>query len=88
MLNVNIPANPSDDSFKIVNLCERMYTPHVEKRLDPRGKPYYWIGGEPYESSYESKSDGYALRNLGKTTITPIKIDMTGDMASLHEWLD
>lgn len=87
MLNVNIPANPSDDSFKIVNLCERMYTPHVEKRLDPRGKPYYWIGGEPYES-YESKSDGYALRNLGKTTITPIKIDMTGDMASLHEWLD
>lgn len=87
LLNVNIPANPSDDSFKIVNLCERMYTPHVEKRLDPRGKPYYWIGGEPYES-YESKSDGYALHNLGKTTITPIKIDMTGDMASLHEWLD
>lgn len=87
LLNVNVPANPSDDSFEIANLTERMYIPTVEKRLDPREKPYYWIDGILNES-HESGSDGHALHNLGKTTITPIKIDMTGDMTKLREWLD
>ena len=86
LLNVNIPAHPSDDSFEIAHLSERMYTPVIDKRLDPRGKPYYWIGGEPYES-YKPGSDGHALRNQHKTTITPIKIDLTSDMSSLREWL-
>ncbi len=87
LLNVNIPANPSDDEIKIAHLSERMYNPVIEKRLDPRGKPYYWIGGEPYES-HENGSDGHALQELQKTSITPIKIDLTSDMSLLKEWLD
>ncbi len=86
LLNVNIPANPSDDEFEVVNLSKRMYIPKIEERLDPRGKPYYWIGGEPYES-HKPGSDGHALRRLQKTTITPIKIDLTSDMSLLREWL-
>lgn len=87
LLNVNIPENPSDDEIKIAHLSERMYNPVIEKRLDPRGKPYYWIGGEPYES-HENGSDGHALQELQKTSITPIKIDLTSDMSLLKEWLD
>ena len=87
LLNVNIPANPSDDEIKIAHLSERMYNPVIEKRLDPGGKPYYWIGGEPYES-HENGSDGHALQELQKTSITPIKIDLTSDMSLLKEWLD
>ena len=87
LLNVNIPANPSDDEFQIANLSERMYNPVIEKRLDPRGKPYYWIGGEPYESHVPG-SDGHTLSKLCKTSITPIKIDLTSDMSLLKEWLD
>ena len=87
LLNVNIPANPSDDEFQIANLSERMYNPVIEKRLDPRGKPYYWIGGEPYESHVPG-SDGHTLGKLCKTSITPIKIDLTSDMSLLKEWLD
>lgn len=86
LLNVNIPENPSDDTFEVANLSERMYVPVIDKRQDPRGKPYYWIGGEPYES-HESGSDGHALCTLKKTSITPIKIDLTSDISLLREWL-
>lgn len=87
ILNVNVPANPSDNEFEIVHLSERMYIPVIDKRMDPRGKPYYWIGGEPYDG-HNLGSDGYALHNLGKTTITPIKIDQTNNIDLLQEWLD
>ena len=87
ILNVNVPANPSDDEFEIAHLSERMYLPVMDKRLDPRGKAYYWIGGEEY-TKYKPGSDGYALRNLGKTTITPIKIDQTSHIDLLREWLE
>lgn len=87
LLNVNIPANPSDEEFEVVRLGYRMYTPVIEKRLDPRGKPYYWIGGEPYDLD-EPGSDGYELRRCQKTTITPLKIDLTSDMSLLKEWFD
>ena len=86
ILNVNVPENPSDDEFEIAHLSERMYLPVIDKRLDPRGKPYYWIGGEQYEK-HGTGSDGYALTK-GKTTITPIKIDQTGNIDSLREWLE
>ena len=86
LLNVNIPANPVDDEFEVVKLGKRMYTPVMEKRLDPRGQPYYWIGGEPY-SSDEKGSDGYELKVSRKTTITPLKIDLTGDLKILKDFL-
>ena len=87
LLNVNIPENPSDDEFEVSFLSERMYVPVIEKRLDPRGKPYYWIGGEPYDK-HSSGSDGHALCNLGKATITPLKIDLTSELNSLKKWLE
>lgn len=86
LLNVNVPANPSDEEFEIVVLGDRMYSPVVEQRLDPRGKPYYWIDGDLYEFN-KPGSDGYELRMKQKTTITPIKIDQTSDINSLKEWL-
>ena len=87
LLNVNIPANPVNDEFEVVKLGNRMYTPVMEKRLDPRGEPYYWIGGEPYNSD-EKGSDGYELKISKKTTITPLKIDLTGDLKELKDYLD
>lgn len=87
LLNVNIPANPVNDEFEVVKLGNRMYTPVMEKRLDPRGEPYYWIGGEPYNSD-EKGSDGYELKISQKTTITPLKIDLTGNLKELKDYLD
>ena len=87
LLNVNIPENPVDEEFEVVRLGKRMYVPVIDKRQDPRGKPYYWIGGEPYESDAPG-TDSYELRKAQKTTITPLKIDLTSDMSLLKEWLD
>ena len=87
LLNVNIPENPVDDEFEVVKLGKRMYVPVMEKRLDPRGQPYYWIGGEPYTSD-EKGTDGYELKGLQKTTITPLKIDLTGDLKVLKDYLE
>ncbi|WP_458402863.1 5'/3'-nucleotidase SurE [Methanobrevibacter sp.] len=87
LLNVNIPENPINEDFEVVKLGKRMYTPVMDKRLDPRGKPYYWIGGDPYEDD-EPGSDGYELRKAQKTTVTPLKIDLTGDLNLLKEWID
>ena len=64
-----------------------MYKPIVETRLDPRGKPYYWINGELYKS-HRAGSDGYSLSNLNKTSITPIKIDQTASLKDLEDFLD
>ena len=86
LLNVNIPANPTDDEFEVARLGKRMYVPVIHKRLDPREKPYYWIGGDPYEFD-EPGSDGYELKKSQKTTVTPLTIDMTGDMGLLKKWL-
>ncbi len=86
LLNVNIPANPINEEFEVVTLGKRMYVPIIEKRLNPREKPYYWIGGDPYESDVPG-TDGHALRKYQKTTVTPLKIDLTSDMSLLKEWL-
>lgn len=86
LLNVNVPANPSDEEFEVSTLSDRMYLPVIEKRQDPRGKPYYWIDGE-LNDSHTTGSDGHTLHELKKTSITPLKIDLTSDMSMLREWL-
>ena len=86
LLNVNVPANPIDEEFEVVRLGKRMYIPVIHERLDPREKPYYWIGSFPYDFD-EPGSDGYELKKAQKTTITPLTIDLTGDMSLLKEWL-
>lgn len=87
LLNVNVPENPVDDEFEVVKLGKRMYVPIMEKRLDPRDQPYYWIGGEPYNSDKKG-TDGYELKVSQKTTITPLKIDLTGDLDLLRDFLE
>ena len=50
--------------------------PHrVEKRLDPRGRPYFWINGPLLEDAEEG-TDVHAVRK-GNISITPITLDCT-----------
>ncbi len=60
LLNVNIPAVASD-AIKGVVLARqgiRRYFDLFEKRVDPRGKTYYWLAGEVLEA-VEDIPDGY-----------------------------
>lgn len=87
LLNLNIPASPKSDKIKIVKLGKRMYSPIIKTRLDPRGKPYYWIDGVPYEGDVEN-TDGHCLIKEGISTLTPISIDNTSDIDGLKKWIN
>jgi 5'-nucleotidase len=53
------------------------FTNTYEKRVDPRGKVYYWLAGELITDSDEVGTDIAAVRKNNKISITPISYDMT-----------
>ncbi len=76
LLNVNIPSLKKIKGHKITSLGKRFYNDVVIEKIDPRGKKYYWIGGEMDRWEGGEKSDFYALKG-GYVTITPLHFDMT-----------
>lgn len=86
-LNLNIPSSPDNDKLKLTRLGKRMYKVHIEKRLDPRGRPYYWIDGVPQEKD-DPGTDVHVLREENCATITPISLDASTDLDLIREWLD
>jgi 5'-nucleotidase len=65
----------------------RVYRDALVERRDPRGRPYYWIGGEAPSGVAEPGTDFWALQE-GLVSITPLQLDLTasGEMASLDAW--
>ena len=59
LLNVNIPAVPQTDIAGVMLTRQgiRRYIDLFEKRVDPRGKTYYWLAGELLEDVPESEMD-------------------------------
>ena len=49
LINVNVPAIPLGDeaAFEVTRLGKRIYQDQLIERQDPRGIPYFWIGGPP-----------------------------------------
>ena len=78
ILNVNVPLLDSDDivGVAITELGRKMFTDDYEKRVDPRGKVYYWMAGELITESEDAKTDIAAVRN-NKISITPVTYEMT-----------
>ncbi|MEM0214959.1 MAG: 5'/3'-nucleotidase SurE [Archaeoglobaceae archaeon] len=85
VLNINIPRNFTG-KLAITRLARKMYETKVEKRLDPRGREYYWIHGIEIENA-EPGTDIHALRN-GFVSITPISLNATSDCEALRGWMD
>ncbi|MEN6330000.1 MAG: 5'/3'-nucleotidase SurE [Methanobacteriaceae archaeon] len=85
-LNLNIPSHPVDDQIKITNLGERMYRVHITERLDPRGRAYYWIDGDPVEDDQKG-TDVHSLKIDNTTTLTPISLDCTAPLDLMKEWI-
>ncbi len=77
LLNVNIPpAERTDLPWKVTRLGNVEYPIQIEKRDDPWGVPYYWIGGYPPKYDSEVGTDCWAVQQ-GFVSITPLKLDMT-----------
>ena len=88
--NVNVPNLPPEEikGVEVTRLGHRCYVNRMEKRLDPRGRPYYWFTGEPVERDCSPGTDIAAV-DAGKISITPLHFDLTShaDLAPLVEAL-
>ena len=89
LLNVNIPYLEEKEikGYTISRQGIRIYKDQLVKREDPRGRPYYWIGGDPPGGVSEAGTDFGDLAS-GYVSITPIQLDMTAYslMEELKSW--
>jgi 5'-nucleotidase len=89
LLNVNVPALPPDEiaGVMITRQGLRIYRDELIHRLDPRGRPYYWIGGEPLGEELQEGTDEWAVAH-DCISITPLQLDLTanGLLDQLRDW--
>jgi len=89
LLNVNAP-NLSQAELRGVRVAsqgDRQYVDRLEKRIDPSGRAYYWLGGRLHDTD---TAEGTDTRSVGEgyISVTPIQLDMTahGLLRDLRGW--
>lgn len=88
LLNVNVPwlserrpgvapeAIAEGMPLHVTRLGARPYIEQVERRQDPRGQAYYWIGGPPHDIGDNEGEDTWAVKH-GHISVTPLVLDIT-----------
>lgn len=86
VLNVNLPAH-TGSAYAWTTLGNRVYSEDVAERLDPRGRPYYWIGGGAVEHGEQPGTDCDAVAR-GIVSVTPLHLELTSRaiMATGASW--
>jgi 5'-nucleotidase len=79
LINVNVPAVSIEEceGIEVTRLGRRVYQDQLVERLDPRGIPYFWIGGPPPSGLAVPGTDFHAVIHR-RIAITPIHLDLTG----------
>ena len=80
LLNVNIPAVPAKKirGIAVTRQGKSRYLENFDRRVDPRGKTYYWLSGERIKQEEDDNEDIQAVRkNL--VSITPLGLNLTRD---------
>ena len=75
---MNVPhCNPKDlKGYKITIKGRQYFNDSFDERIDPRGRPYYWMTGQMIDNDKTLEYDGFAVSN-GYVSITPINLEMT-----------
>ncbi len=78
LLNVNVPTLSVDQmkGIRITRQGLRVYEDELVTRDDPRGRPYYWIGGKPPSGIVEDGTD-FGELSEGWVSVTPLQLDLT-----------
>jgi 5'-nucleotidase len=86
LLNVNVPPGPVK-GYRFVRLGRRTYGNEVVEKLDPRGRKYFWIGGEGGFADIPH-SDCNTVFEEGLVSVTPLHLDGTHDgmLSELRNW--
>lgn len=78
LLNVNVPCAPPDglNGIRITRQGLRVYRDRLDERRDPRGRPYYWIGGD-YPTGVPDEGTDFGALADGCVSVTPLQLDLT-----------
>ncbi|MDI6784166.1 MAG: 5'/3'-nucleotidase SurE [bacterium] len=89
LLNINVPNIPYEmiKGIEITKQGKRIYRDSIIEKVDPRGRHYYWIGGEEPTYQDEPGTDFSALAQ-NKISITPVHLDLTNypAIATIKNW--
>jgi 5'-nucleotidase len=75
LFNVNVPR-AAPKGVRVTRQGKRLYPGGVIERTDPKGRTYYWIGGQPAEWAEDQESDFAALAE-DLISVTPLHLDLT-----------
>ena len=86
LLNVNVPRGEVK-GIRLTRLGHRVYREKVIREVDPRGRPYYWIGAGPPEWAEDTGADIAAVHG-GFASVTPLHLDLThhGALRAMGSW--
>lgn len=89
LLNINVPPGQAKDlkGVAVTKLGNRQYENTFERREDPRGRVYYWLGGEIADVANDPDSDIKAVED-GYISVSPVHFDLTNYriMNQLAKW--
>ncbi len=82
VINLNVPYLPEEgiQGLRVTRQGLRVYRDQLDRRVDPRGVPYFWIGGEAPTGIPEEGTDYGAVKN-GFLSLTPLQLDLTAYQA-------
>ena len=86
LLNMNVPQGDIN-GVRVTRQGIKNARPVITEHIDPRGKPYFWIGEQYFRSQAEDGTDYRAIEG-GFVSITPLRSDMTDHalLPSLESW--
>ena len=73
--NVNFPKGEAK-GFRLTGQDSRTYHDMVERRLDPRKEPYFWIGGDLGPTYARGAGSDAEAALSGYVSLTPLRLDM------------
>jgi 5'-nucleotidase len=79
LINVNIPAGVEPRGYVVTRLGKHSYGFDVIEKVDPRGRKYYWIGGNEYQHEDIPGSDCNTVLRDRLVSVTPLQLDLTDD---------
>jgi 5'-nucleotidase len=79
LLNVNVPPGVEPDGYVVTRLGKHSYGSDVVEKKDPRGRSYFWIGGNEYQHEDVPGSDCNAVLREKQVSVTPLSLDLTDD---------
>lgn len=86
LLNINIPRGEIK-GVRVTRQGIKNARPVITEHIDPRGKPYFWIGEEYFNTNSAEGTDYHAVE-LGYVSVTPLRSDMTDHQAltAIENW--